>query len=250
MSFKNKNIAITGAASGIGRATAIYLASRGASLAISDVQTDALKAFAEELKTSNPGIHIEATVVDVSNPEKVREWIQDTKKTFGRLDGAANIAGTGASSPVPLEAQSDQEWEFLLGINLSGTMFCLREELKHISDGGSIVNASSVLGLRSFPGHGASAYVASKHAVLGLTRNAAREYGHRQIRVNCINPGGIDTPMMQPKPGGADPMMGMLPPISRMGKPEEVAALIGFLLGDESTYISGTSVVIDGGLTC
>ncbi|KAJ0299088.1 hypothetical protein COL516b_009338 [Colletotrichum fioriniae] len=125
-------------------------------------------------------------------------------------------------------------------------MYCLREELKHISDGGSIVNASSVLGLRSFPGHGGSAYV----AVLGLTRNAAREYGHRKIRINCINPGGIATPLMQPKPGEADPMMGMLPPISRMGKPEEVAALVGFLLGDESTYISGTSVVIDGGLTC
>ncbi|EXF79537.1 3-oxoacyl-(acyl-carrier-protein) reductase [Colletotrichum fioriniae PJ7] len=250
MSSNEKTIAITGAASGIGRATAVYLASRGASLAISDVQTEALKAVAEELKTANPDIRVEATVLDVSKPEEVRDWIQDTKKTFGRLDGAANIAGTGASSQVPLEAQSDQEWEFLLGINLSGTMFCLREELKHISDGGSIVNASSVLGLRSFPGHGGSAYVASKHAVLGLTRNAAREYGHRKIRVNCINPGGIATPMMQPKPGEADPMMGMLPPISRMGKPEEVAALVGFLLGDESTYISGTSVVIDGGLTC
>ncbi|KXH61455.1 3-oxoacyl-(acyl-carrier-protein) reductase [Colletotrichum salicis] len=250
MSVNDKTIAITGAASGIGRATAVYLASRGASLTISDVQTEALKAITEELKIFNPGTRVEATVVDVSKPEQVRDWIQNTKKTFGRLNGAANIAGTAVSSQVPLEAQSDEEWEFLLGIDLSGTMFCLREELKHISDGGPIVNPSTFLGLRSFPGHWGSAYVTSKHVVLGLTRNAAREYGNRQLRVNCINPGGIDTQMMQPKPGGADPMGGMLAAISHIGKPEEVATLVEFLLGDESTYITGTSIVIDGGLTC
>ncbi|KAJ0384028.1 hypothetical protein COL922a_009258 [Colletotrichum nupharicola] len=184
--FAGKVIAITGAASGIGRAVATYLAIRGASLAISDVQKDTLLNLATELSAT--GGRVEATVVDVSDSEQVKSWIEETVKIFGKLDGAANIAGTGGSTVDRLEAQTDKDWNLVLGINLSGTMYSMREELKHLTDGGSIVNASSVLGLRSAPEAGGSAYVASKHAVLGMTRQAAREYGHRKIRVNCVNP--------------------------------------------------------------
>lgn len=184
--FAEKVIAITGTASGIGRAVAVYLANRGASLAISDVQKDALTKLSGELTAA--GARVEATVVDVSNPDQVKDWIEKTVKTFGKLDGAANIAGIGGSMVDRLEAQTDEDWKQVIDINLSGTMYSMREEFKHLSNGGSIVNASSVLGLRSAPSAGSAPYVASKHAVLGITRQAAREYGHRNIRVNCVNP--------------------------------------------------------------
>lgn len=185
-SFEGKVIAVTGAASGIGRGVAVYLANRGASLAISDIQAEPLINLAADLSSS--GVRVMATVVDVSNPTQVKDWIEQTVKDFGKLDGAANIAGTGGPTMVPLESQDDKEWDLVIGVNMSGTMYSMREELKHLADGGSIVNASSVLGLRSAPGAGGSSYVASKHAVMGMTKQAAREYGHRGIRVNCINP--------------------------------------------------------------
>lgn len=184
--FAEKVIAVTGAASGIGRAVAVHLANRGATLAISDVQGDALTKLSGELSAA--GARVEATVVGVSKPEQVRDWIEKTAKTFGRLDGAANIAGISGSTVDRLEAQADEDWKQVIDINLSGTMYSMREELRHLKDGGSIVNASSVLGLRSAPDAGGASYVASKHAVLGITRQAAREYGHRNIRVNCVNP--------------------------------------------------------------
>jgi NAD(P)-dependent dehydrogenase (short-subunit alcohol dehydrogenase family) len=184
--FAEKVIAVTGAASGIGRAVAVYLANRGASLAISDVQKDALTKLSGELSAA--GARVEATVVDVSNPGQVKDWIEKTVKTLGKLDGAANIAGISGSMVDRLEAQTDEDWKLVIDINLSGTMYSMREEIKHLKDGGSIVNASSVLGLRSAPDPGSASYVASKHAVLGITRQAAREYGHRNIRVNCVNP--------------------------------------------------------------
>ncbi|KAF6826109.1 3-oxoacyl-(acyl-carrier-protein) reductase [Colletotrichum plurivorum] len=245
-SFEGKVIAVTGAASGIGRGVATYLANRGASLALSDVQAGPLRNLAADL--SSLGVRVIPTVVDVSNPTQVKDWIEQTVKDFGKLDGAANIAGTGGSTAVPLEAQTDKDWDLVIGINMTGTMYSMREELNHLTDGGSIVNASSVLGLRSSPGAGGSSYVASKHAVLGMTRQAAREYGHRGIRVNCVNPGAIDTPMMA---HAKDDTSGVYTsPLGRWGQPEDVARLVGFLLGDESTFITGTSVVIDGGLTC
>lgn len=184
--FAEKVIAVTGAASGIGRAVAVYLANHGASLAISDVQKVALTELSRELSAA--GARVEATVVDVSNPDQVKHWMENIVKIFGKLDGAANIAGIGGSTVDRLEAQTDEDWKQVIDINLSGTMYSMREELKHLSNGGSIVNASSVLGLRSAPDVGAASYVASKHAVLGITRQGAREYGHRNIRVNCVNP--------------------------------------------------------------
>ncbi|KAL0935570.1 Levodione reductase 2 [Colletotrichum truncatum] len=249
--FSGKVIAITGAASGIGRAVTVYLANRGATLAISDIQSNALAQVVEEVSKSNPGIKIKATVVDVTKSDQVQTWISRTAQKFGPLDGAANIAGIAGITKESFCLQTDADWKSVLDVNLLGTMYSLREELKHLKDGGSIVNTSSVLGLRSSPFPGEAAYVASKHAVLGLTRNTAREYGHRNIRINCVNPGAIDTPMMQQEPGQEEMDMSAInPPISRFGRPEEVAAAIGFLLGNESSYISGAAIVVDGGLIC
>lgn len=186
--FEGKVIAVTGAARGIGRAVAVYLGKRGASLAISDIAQQGLTEVAEELSAYSSDIKIQTTVVDVSKADQVQNWIEKTVKEFGRLDGAANIAGIARTNGLNLEAQEDATWDKVLNVNLTGTMYCLREEVKHIAEGGSIVNASSVLGIRSSVFAGDSAYVASKHGVLGLTRNAAREYGKKNIRVNCINP--------------------------------------------------------------
>ncbi|RGP66158.1 3-oxoacyl-acyl-carrier- reductase [Fusarium sporotrichioides] len=250
--FANKAIAITGAGSGIGRATALYLGQRGASLAISDVNKTSVDAVAAAILAEVPSATVIASAVDVSKADEVKSWIEKTAAHFGRLDGAANIAGTGGNEePVALDAQTDDGWNFVLNINLTGTMYCLREELRVISEGGSIVNTSSVLGLRSSPTPGDSPYVTSKHGVLGLTRTVAREYGHKNIRVNCVNPGAIATSMMGANDGEEKPLPEYIqPPINRWGTPHEVAQLIGFLLGDESRYINGTSVVIDGGLIC
>ncbi|KAH7115458.1 3-oxoacyl-reductase [Dactylonectria estremocensis] len=249
--FADKVIAITGAGSGIGRATAIYLGRYGASLAISDVNKTAVDKVAAEIITDCPDAKVIASAVDVSEADQVKAWVDQAIDTFGRLDGAANIAGTGGPpSQTALESQSDAVWKLIIDVNLSGVMYCMREELRVLSDGGAIVNASSVLGLRSAPDAGGSPYVASKHGVLGLTKTAAREYGHRNIRINCVNPGAINTPMMQPQEGAENSISDIHPPIARMGTPEEVAQLVGFLLGEESRYITGTSVVIDGGLIC
>ncbi|GJC78872.1 levodione reductase [Colletotrichum liriopes] len=187
--FAGKVIAVTGAASGIGRAVALYLGERGAFLALSDVQKEELEKVAADIVAAFPHAKAVASVVDVRNGNAVKEWISSTFKTFGHLDGAANIAGTGGNySPTPLETQEDEDWNFVISINLTGVMMCLREELKVLADGGSIVNASSILGLQGGFSTGLSAYTASKHGVMGLTKMAAREYGHRNIRINSINP--------------------------------------------------------------
>lgn len=187
--FSDKVIAITGAGSGIGRATAIYLAQRGATLAISDVNESSVKAVATEILAELPNAQVTATAVDISSAEQVKSWISEAVAAYGRLDSAANIAGvSGHKEFTPLAEQSDESWKFVLDVNLSGTMYCLREELRVLSEGGSIVNTSSVLGMRASHTPGGAHYVSSKHGINGLTKSAAREYGHKGIRVNCVNP--------------------------------------------------------------
>jgi NAD(P)-dependent dehydrogenase (short-subunit alcohol dehydrogenase family) len=181
-------IAITGAASGIGRATAQYLASHGALLSLSDRNVDGLRATMESLpKTSDSSkAHLTAHV-DVTSESAINKWIDDTVKHFGRLDCAANVAGTVTSEPVPIRASTEEIWSKLMDITARGTFFCLRAELQQMKRGGSIVNVASIAGHVAVPGW--STYVASKHAVIGLTKVAAREEGENGIRVNCVAPG-------------------------------------------------------------
>jgi NAD(P)-dependent dehydrogenase (short-subunit alcohol dehydrogenase family) len=185
--FAGKVIAITGAASGIGLATAHYLAQRGASLSLADVQQNALveaeKAIKKELI---PTARVLTKLVDVRNNSEVEEWTAETVKEFGKLDGAANLAGVFIEPATGIKGIDDKIWETVLGINLTGLMNCLRAQLKVISRGGSIVTASSVAGLvgsGQYP-----AYTTSKHGVIGLTKCAAREMGDAEVRVNCICP--------------------------------------------------------------
>ncbi|CRK29796.1 hypothetical protein BN1723_014533 [Verticillium longisporum] len=245
--FAGKVIALTGEASGIGLATSHLLAGRGARLALADVHEKGLLEAKSTILEVHPNLELSITVLDVRDCDAVERWTTDTASHFGQLDGAANLAGVIPKSIGinPLSEQDLDEWNFVQGVNLTGVMHCLRGQLKTINDGGSIVNASSIAGLTGRANN--AAYTASKHAVVGLTRSAAKEVGARQVRVNAICPGRIDTPMLRSaNSGSVGPGISM----ARLGTPEEVAKLIAFLLSDESTYISGTAVSIDGGWNC
>ncbi|UKZ93418.1 uncharacterized protein TrAFT101_008332 [Trichoderma asperellum] len=248
LALKGKVFAITGGASGIGLATAQVLSRRGATVCIADVDPEAMKA-AEVYFTSLEVPHM-VTRVDVSKSKEVDAWIESIVKAHGRLDGAANVAGViGKYHGVsPVSELEDDEWDKIIGVNLTGTMYCMRAELRNMNDRGSIVNVSSIHGLKGFARHGA--YDASKHGIVGLTRAAALENGEREIRVNSVAPGAIYTPLMQknwdfagrPKDAPFDDPTAF----QRQGTAEETANVIAFLLGPESTFVSGSVYKVDG----
>jgi NAD(P)-dependent dehydrogenase (short-subunit alcohol dehydrogenase family) len=186
MSFEGKVVAITGAASGIGLALAKLLGSKGAKLALADVQHEALDKAVSEIKSS--GGDAVGTRVDVSKDSEVDQWINDTVKHFGKLNGAANIAGVEGKHGVFTNFidMKNEEWDYIISINLTGLMYCLRAELRVMEKGASIVNAASIAGLMGRPGIGA--YSVSKHGVVGLTKTAAKEVGPQGIRVNAVAP--------------------------------------------------------------
>lgn len=184
--FTGKVIALTGAASGIGLETAKLLAASGAKLSIADVREGPLNEAASSLPKGKGGVL--TAVLDVTDADAVKSWIQSTVKKFGKLDGAANLAGVipAGMGSERVEEMTDKDWDFVIGINLTGVKNCMRDEIGNMNEGGSIVNAASIAGIQGFSKN--SAYVASKHGVVGLTRSAAKEVGDRSIRVNCIAP--------------------------------------------------------------
>ncbi|KAG8526974.1 uncharacterized protein KY384_008403 [Bacidia gigantensis] len=176
-----------GAASGIGKATALLLASRGANLALADVRQDALNEAINEIQTEHPSTKLVSSVVDVAKSDEVANWLDKAVKQLGKFDGAANLAGITGSQGIKTIAQlDDQEWDAVMDVNLRGTFNCLRAEIGRMNDNGSIVNASSIAGLRGSKAF--APYVTSKHAVIGLTRVAAKEVCERGIKVNAIAP--------------------------------------------------------------
>lgn len=184
-----KVIAITGAASGIGLETSKLLASQGCKLSICDVNEIALNEKALEISALAPeASNILSTSVDVRSPTFVDAWISLTITTFGKLDGAINLAGVIPKSIniERVEDLNDEDWKFVIDVNLHGVMHCMRAQLRVLEREGSIVNAASICGLIGFPKN--AAYTAAKHAVIGLSRTAAKEVGDREIRVNCIAP--------------------------------------------------------------
>lgn len=268
MSLIGKVITITGAASGMGLDTARLFASKGAKLSLADIQKGPLKDIEAELQKS--GTEVMSQVVDVSKRDQVDSWIAATVEKFGQLDGCANIAGVMQRKVSLLENIDDDTWNSVLGINTYGVMACMRAQIPHLKDGGAIVNASSVLGLQGSPG--CAAYVASKHAVVGLTRAAAKELGKRNIRVNCfcpyvspktlelcgletllrLNSGMVETPMLRAaaESAGTNAMNASFLPLGRAAKSEEVPPLCEFLISDASSYITGAAISIDGGWHC
>ncbi|KIW07446.1 uncharacterized protein PV09_02285 [Verruconis gallopava] len=248
---KGKVITLTGAASGIGFETAKLLAAQGCKLSIADVNPEALEAKAKEIAACAPvESDIFSAVVDVRKPEQVDTWIANTVERFGKLDGGVNMAGVipKVINIERVEDLNDDDWHFVMDVNLHGVMYCMRAQLRNMNDGGSIINAASICGLMGFPKN--AAYTATKHAVIGMSRSAAKEVGDREIRVNCIAPGLIEGPMQQAsvKTRGGEQVWRCH--IMRRGTPFEVGSLITWLLCDQSRYISGTVQVIDGAWAC
>lgn len=247
--FEDRVIAVTGAASGIGRAVAQVLHAQGASLALADINIDQLNAVAEELLSQNSNQKVTTTQLDVAQTDAVNTWITSTVRDFGQLNGAANIAGVFRKRPSFVE-HTDEDWDFIMSINAAGTFKCMRAELQHMADGGAIINAASLAALTGSPI--TAAYTASKHAIVGMTKSAAKEGGPRQIRVNAIAPGFIDTPNLRGsglfEGDGAKEAMMSLVPQGRVGTAEEVAKLVAYLLSDDAAYINGEIVKIDGGM--
>ena len=242
--FTNKVVFITGAASGIGRASAIAFAAEGARVAISDRSAEALKEVEATIRKA--GAEVLAIPCDVSFPDQVEAAIKQVIDKFGRLDVAFNNAGV-ENKAAPVHEIDLAEWDRILNINLRGTFVCMKHELAQMIKQGSgvIVNTSSGAGIRGVEG-GAS-YTASKHAIIGLTRAAALDYAKRNIRINAVLPGNIETPMMDRFTGGDIQKAIDLEPVGRLGKPEEIAEAVLWMASDLGGFVTGAATVIDGG---
>lgn len=249
--FEGKVVIITGAASGLGLATAIRLGEEGANLVLVDLKEDALAAARDGLARGTNAICVAA---DVSDLDQVKLYVRKTLDAYGRIDGFFNNAGIEGRQNLT-ENFSKEEFDRVIGVNLNGVFFGMSEVLKvmRAQGSGAIVNCASVGGIRGVGNQ--SGYAASKHGVIGLTRNSAVEYGQYGIQINAIAPGAIMTPMVEGslrQMGGDDweavgKKFAEPNPMKRMGRPEEVAALVAFLLSGESNYINGAVVTIDGG---
>jgi NAD(P)-dependent dehydrogenase (short-subunit alcohol dehydrogenase family) len=242
--FPGKVAFVTGAASGIGRAAAAAFALEGARVAILDRTEDALQQTADMIRDA--GSEVLVIAGDVSIPEQVEAAVARTVETFGRLDVAFNNAGV-ENKAMPAAQIDLAEWDRILGINLRGTFICMKHEIAQMlrQGGGVVVNTSSGAGIRGVAG--GSAYAASKHAIIGLTKSAALDYAKSNIRVNAVLPGNIETPMMDRFTGGDIQKAIDLEPVGRLGKPEEIAEAVLWMSSDLGAFVTGASISVDGG---
>lgn len=239
---------VTGAGSGIGRATALAMAREGAKVVVSDIVDD----HGAETVAMIQAAGASATYVhgDVSKETDAAAMVKFALDTYGTLHLAVNNAGIGGPAALIGEYPVDG-WQQVIDINLTGVFLCMRAELPAMvaAGGGSIVNISSILG---FVGYGYScAYVAAKHGVIGLTQNAALEYAQQNVRVNSVHPGFIDTPLVAsadiPKGGEVWDMIAAKHAMNRWGTAEEVAETVLWLLTDKASFVTGSQYVVDGG---
>jgi NAD(P)-dependent dehydrogenase (short-subunit alcohol dehydrogenase family) len=248
-SFENQVALVTGAASGMGLATARAFAQVGAAVTLADVEENAVRAAAEELVSA--GHNAIAVPCNVADEADVAAMLQQTISTFGRLDAAFNNAGV-QSSAVEMAESSSEEFERVNAINLRGVWSCMKYELRQMRHQGSgvIVNCSSIGGLIGLPGR--AIYHASKHGVIGLTKSAALEYASKGIRINAVCPGTIDTPMVADMLAKEpDAMKDILrdQPIGRLGRADEIASAVLWLCSPGASFVIGHALVVDGGYT-
>ncbi|HEY2467572.1 MAG TPA: SDR family oxidoreductase [Terracidiphilus sp.] len=249
MDFTGKVALVTGAASGMGLATAQAFAEAGAAVVLADFREDAVKAEAQKLAAA--GRKVIAVGCDVSDEAQVEQMVDHTVAEFGRLDAAFNNAGVMAHI-APTADSTRQDWDRVIGINLRGVWSCMKYELRQMERqrSGAIVNNASVGALTGNPGIGS--YIASKHGVVGLTRTAALEYIQHGIRVNAVNPGLIDTQIARDVVAGNEEAYAEIAknvPIRRAGRPEEIASAVLWLCSPGASYVVGHALTVDGGMT-
>lgn len=253
--YSGKVALVTGASQGIGFATARAFAEAGASVVLADLKLDVAESAARIREAGGDAQHI---VCDISVSQKCQRMIEETLATFGRLDFAFNNAGIG-SYARPISEVADKDWQRVINVNLSGVFYCIKHQIPAMvqSGGGVIVNNSSVLGVRALPDSSIE-YTAAKHGVIGLTRQVAVNHGREGIRCVAVCPGLIETTLVDPdSPGGIQ--SGGIPhelrqwflertAQDRIGKPEDIAGAVTMLCSDQSAFVNGSHLVVDGGL--
>ncbi len=246
--FNDRVALVTGGSSGIGRATALAFAQSNAKVVIGDINEDGSQETVHQIQEKGGQAVFVRT--DVSRPEQVEALVHQAVESFGRLDFACNNAGIGGAQ-YPTADYPIDDWYRVLQVNLTGVFLCMKYEIPQMlkQGGGSIVNMASILGQVGFPN--SSAYVSSKHGMIGLTKSAALEYASLGIRVNAICPAFVETPMIEQ--GGITPgsafydLIRNLHPIKRLGHPEEIASVVTFLCSPDASFITGDSILVDGG---
>ncbi len=252
--LENKTIIITGAAMGLGLAAAKALPSRGANLTLVDYNKDSLESAKQELNKEFSNVKIVTVVADVSNEDAVKNYVEETVKSFSRIDGLYNNAGIEGKQAGMTEYDINI-FKKVIDINLMGVYYGMRYVIPVMQKQkyGRIVNVASVGGIRGVLNQ--VPYVASKHAVSGMTKNAALEYGRDGINTNAIAPGAILTPMVAEafkqvnpeNPKAAETEYAQRNPAKRLGLPHEVAKVVAFLLSEDASYVNGQTIAIDGG---
>lgn len=254
ITLKDKSVIITGGAAGLGLASAIAAAEAGAKLTLVDVNADALATAAEKVKAAAPDAEVLTVVADVTDEAAVQNYVDEHVKAYGSIDGFFNNAGIEGKQSLT-EDFTNAEFQKVLGVNLTGAFLGMEKVLKVMArqGSGSIVNCASVGGIRGVGNQ--SGYSASKHGVVGLTRNSAVEYGSKGVVINAIAPGAFMTDMVE---GSLKQMGGdnweevgkefvSVNPMKRFGRPEELGRLVVFLLSNAAGFINGTVIPIDGG---
>jgi NAD(P)-dependent dehydrogenase (short-subunit alcohol dehydrogenase family) len=250
MSFSGKIVLITGSAAGFGKALAEEFAQQGASLILSDVNTLAGEAVADQIRAT--GCPVFFTKCDVSKADEVAAMVEQGVATFGGLDICINNAGIAGTINDRTHEFAEDTWDKIMDINAKGVWLCLKYQLPHLvaRGGGSVVNIASVAGLLAVPGN--VAYAASKHAVIGITKTVAIEYVRKNIRVNAVCPSFTDTAMVQNSimvnPEHGQKLI-MLNPMRRMGTVAEIRDVVMFLCSEQASFMNGQSIAVDGGLT-
>ena len=248
MRFENKGVLVTGAGSGIGRETSLHFAAEGATVAAGDIDLAMAERTVEDIAKAGGKAH--AFALDVSKPDSVQAYIAAAAETLGRIDVLVNDAGIREISPVVDLAF--EEWNRVVAVNLTGVFLCSQAFARHLigkGQAGNIVNLASTLGVSAAPNR--AAYTATKHGVVGLTKEMAMEFGELGIRVNAVGPGVIRTPLTERyfQEAAQVARIKEIHALGRWGEPSEIAKAILFLASDDASFCTGTTLIVDGGWT-